>query len=200
MKFYGHANLQKNELQNAALSTLTNFPDSPVVGQLAFVNSIVFICVSNLNSLPVWVPLTREITAYTHVQADAAIEWDIVHNLNTTSVNIQIFDTGSLMVIPSDVDVTGPNGATVTFSSAQAGRAVVLSGHFDGNVKPTYSYTFYQSSSSTVWVIAHNLGYFPIVRVFIGNNEVQPQSIVHDTVNQVTITFATPQVGYARLI
>lgn len=199
MKFYGHANLQQNELQNAVLSTLTTFPVTPVVGQFAFVNSIVFICVSS-GSLPVWVPLTREITVYTHTQAANALTWSITHGLNTTAVNIQIFDGLSKVIIPNEIETTGPNTATVSFNSATAGRAVVVSGHFDGNVKPTYAFTHYQSTASTSWVIMHNLGYNPIVRVFIGDNEVQPLTIVHNTTNQVTITFSTAQVGYARLI
>lgn len=199
MKFYGHANLQQNELQNAALSTLTTFPTTPVVGQLAFVNSIVYICVGS-GSLPVWVPLTREITAYTHTQESNALTWSITHNLATTSVNVQVFDSNNRVIIPDEIETTGPNTCSVTFNTAQIGRAVIVSGHFDGVVKPTYAYTHQQTSSSTSWVITHNLGYNPIVRVFIGTNEVQPQSIVHDSTNQVTITFATAQVGYARLL
>lgn len=199
MKFYGHANMQQNELQNAALSTLTAFPVTPVVGQIAFVNSTVYICVGS-GQLPVWVPLTREITAHTHSQPDAASTWTINHGLNTTSVNVQVFDASSRMVIPAEIETTSPSVVTVMFGTAQAGRAVIVSGHFDGQVKPTYAYTHYQNSASTTWVIAHNLGYNPIVRVFVGNNEVQPTSIVFNTSNQVTLTFATAQAGYAQLI
>jgi hypothetical protein len=199
MKFYGHANLQQNELQNAVLSSLTNFPSLPSVGQIAFVNSIVFICVS-AGSLPVWVPLTREITAYTHTQSEASQVWSITHGLNTTSVNVQVFDGTSRVLIPDEINVTGPNTTMVYFNTAIVGRAVVVSGHFDGNVKPTYAYTFNQNTASTTWTIDHNLGYNPIVRVFIGTSEVQPLSITHPTTNQTVITFSTPQVGYARLI
>lgn len=200
MKFFGHADLQKNQLQNASLQTLTNFPTSPVVGQLAFVNSIVYICVSVENSLPVWVPLTREISAFTHTQSSASATWNITHNLNTTSVQVQVFDASNKMVIPDEIEVTGANSAVVTFNTSLAGRAIVLTGHLDGNVKPTYSYTHYQSQASTTWTVLHGLGYNPIVRVFIGNQEVQPLSIVHDSVNQTTITFSTAQVGYAKFI
>ena len=199
MKFYGHANLQKNELQNAALSTLTTFPTAPVVGMMAFVNSIVFICVQ-AGSLPVWVPLTREITAYTHVQGTSASTWSITHNLNTTSVNVQIYDNLNKVIIPDSIETVSANAVEVLFNTSQAGRAVIVSGHFDGNVKPTYAYTHYQNSASTTWVVVHDLGYYPIVRVFIGSNEVQPASIVHDSTDQLTITFSTAQVGYARLI
>ena len=200
MKFYGHANLNQNELQNAVLSTLTSFPENPVVGQLAFMSRIVYICVQITPAPAIWVPLTREITAYTHVQDVADVEWTVTHNLNTGSVNFQVFDGSNKVLIPNSIEVTSPNTATVLMNTAMAGRVVCVTGHFDGNVKPTYAYTHYQSSGSVEWVIVHNLGYNPIVRVFIGNNEVQPATIVHDSVNQVTITFTSPQVGYARLI
>jgi hypothetical protein len=199
MKFYGHADLSKNEIQNAALTTLSTFPSLPVVGMLAFVNSIVYICVT-AGSLPVWVPLTREITAYTHTQDTESSTWSVTHDLNTTSVNIQVYDGTNNVLIPNSVVTTGPNTCNITFGSIQAGRAVVITGHFDGNVKPTYAYTFHQTTASSTWVIVHNLGYNPIVRVFIGTSEVQPTSIVHDSINQMTITFSSPQVGYARLI
>jgi hypothetical protein len=199
MKFYGHANLQKNQIQNAALESSSTFPEAPVVGQLAFVNSVVYICVG-AGQLPIWVPLTNEITAYTHTQAEVSQSWAVVHNLNTTSVNIQVYDNLNRVVIPSEIETNDMNTATVSFNTASAGRAVVVTGTFDGNVKPTYAYTHYQNTSSTSWVITHNLGYNPIVRVFIGNQEVQPTSITHNSTNQVTITFGTAQVGYARLI
>lgn len=200
MKFYGDANLQQNELQNAVLPIETAFPVNPKVGQLAFVNSTVYICVAIGNNLPVWVPMTREITAYTYTQDTVSQTWTISHNLNTTSVNVQIFDDQARVVIPNEIEVLNPNQVQVSFGAQFAGKAVVLTGHFDGNVKPTYAYTFYQTQASTTWVINHNLGYNPIIRVFIGTNEVQPESIVHNTTNQTTITFSTAQAGLARLI
>jgi hypothetical protein len=199
MKFYGHANLQKNQIQNAALESSATFPEAPVVGLLAFVNSIVYICVG-AGQLPVWVPLTNEITAYTHNQPTTSQTWTIEHNLNTTSVNIQVYDNLSRVVIPAEIETNDMNTATISFNTASAGRAVVVSGQFDGNRKPTYAYTHYQSSASTSWVITHNLGYNPIVRVFIGDQEVQPLTITHNSTNQVTITFSTAQVGYVRFI
>ncbi len=200
MKFYGNANLQQNELQNAVLPIETAFPAQPKVGQIAFVNSIVYICVSLANSLPVWVPMTREITAFTHNQAVAASTWNISHGLNTTSVQVQVFDDANRVVIPDEIEVLTPDMVQVKMSLPYIGRAVIVTGHFDGNVKPTYSYTHYQGESSSSWVISHGLGYNPIVRVFIGNQEVQPQSITHDSVNQTTITFSSAHVGYAKLI
>jgi hypothetical protein len=199
MKFYGHANLQQNELQNAALTTLTAFPTGPVIGQLAFVNSIVYICVG-AGELPVWVPLTREITAYTHTQGTAASTWTVTHNLNTTEVNFQVYDGANNVIIPDGILASSSTTAIITFGSAIAGRVVCVTGSFEGNAKPAYAYTFYQNSAATTWTINHNLGHNPIVRVFIGVDEVQPATISHPTTNQTVITFTTAQAGYARLL
>lgn len=205
MKFFGNANLQQNQLQNAVLETYTgSFPASPVKGQLAFVNNTVYICVSaaTVNDPPIWVPLTREITAYTHNQTEASQTWTITHNLNTTAVTATIYDSTGYAFIPSEFRTNGNNGAVVQFNTAVAGRAVIVSGHLEGAQKPTYAYTHYQNSASTTWTINHNLGTStpPIVRVFIGSDEVQPASISHPTTNQTVITFSTAKAGYARLI
>lgn len=200
MKFFGTANLQQNELQNAVLPIDTTFPNSPKVGQIAFVNSIVYICVSLSGNLPVWVPLTREITAFTFNQSSADTGWNVFHGLNTTSVQVQVYDANGSTVIPDEITVVDPNNVYIGFTNAMIGKAVILTGHFDGNVKPTYAYTFYQSTASTTWTINHNLGYEPITRVFIGNQEVQPLSITHVNGNQMIVSFSTAQVGYARLI
>ncbi len=200
MKFYGHANFQKNQIQNAALEQTSSFPTAPAVGQICFVNSIVYICIQNSPTPAVWIPLTREITAYTHSQNSAASTWTIQHDLNTTSVNVQVYDGAGRSIFPDEIETTSADEVVVTFNTAQAGRAVVVSGHFDGNVKPTYAYTFFQNTASDTWTITHNLGYNPIVRVFIGTNEVQPTTISHPTVNTTIITFDTAQVGNVRLI
>jgi hypothetical protein len=75
-----------------------------------------------------------------------------------------------------------------------------VTGHFDGNVKPTYAFTFYQSTAATTWTVVHNLGYNPIVRVFIGNQEVQPLTTTFPDTNTVVLTFTNPEAGYVRLI
>jgi hypothetical protein len=199
MKFYGDANLQQNELQNAVLSTLTQFPSTPKQGQIAFVRSIVYICVT-AGELPVWVPLTNEITAYTHNQEGVSANWTINHPLNTMSVNVQVYDGTNNVIIPDSILTTSPSQVLVNFSTPTGGRAVLVTGQFDGNVKPTYAYTHQQTSQSTTWTINHNLGYNPVVRVFIGNDEVQPLTISHPSTMQTVITFTTVQAGFARLI
>lgn len=200
MKFFGHANLQQNELQQAVLPIEEYFPAEPKVGRLAFVNSILYICVSIANGLPVWVPLTRELNMYTHVQTAPSDLWVIPHNLNTTSVQIQVFGTDDRVIIPDEIIVGAANQATIKLNTEISGRAIVLTGHNDGSPKATYSFIHYQTESNPQWVITHGLGREPIVRVFIGNQEVQPQSITHNSLSQLTITFSQAYTGVAKLV
>lgn len=200
MRFNGHADLQQNQLQRAALQVESNFPATPVVGRVVFKDSIVYICVDLGNDLPVWVPLTQQISNYTHNQGTASTSWTITHNLNANTPTVQIYDLNSRMIIPDDIEIIDRDTIHVTFGVAQAGRAAVMQGAEEGNQRPDYAFILTVTNPATTWVATHNLGYNPIVRVFIGNEEVQPLTVVHDSVNQVTITFSSPQVGQARFI
>lgn len=200
MKHYGEVDLQQNYLRDAVIPLDTYFPIVPVVGQIVFKDRILYICVEISSGLPIWVPLTNEITAYTHIQSTSAATWTVTHPLNTAHVSVTVYDTSNRVVIPNEVTVNSGSSISIDFGVAAQGKVVVISGQFDGQVKPTYTYEHYQTNPSTSWVIPHALGRYPIVRVFIGNQEVQPASITFDTLDQVTITFSTPQVGQAKLI
>lgn len=200
MKVYGNVNLQQNLLQNAVLPLDTSFPSTAKVGLLAFVNQTLYICVSIANDLPVWVPLTKEITIYTHNQNAASKTWTVNHSLNTTSVQVQVFDSSNRVVIPDEIQIVDANTVVVTVNTDAIGRAVVLTGHNDGSPKPSYSYIHYQQEPATQWVVTHNLGREPIVRVFVGNQEVQPKSITHNNNNTLTISFTNITAGIAKLV
>jgi hypothetical protein len=200
MKFYGEANLQKNYVRDAVIPLDVNFPVSPVAGQVVFKDRILYICVEVSNGVPIWVPLTNEITAYTHIQSTSSAAWTINHPLNTSHVSVTVYDTSNRVVIPNEITVDTDSRVVVSFSSPSQGKVVVLSGHFDGQTKPAYAYEHYQTNPSTSWVIPHGLGRYPVIRVFIGNQEVQPESITFNNLNQATVTFTTPQVGQAKLV
>jgi len=120
--------------------------------------------------------------------------------LNTTSVQTQIFDADNNVLIPDEIKILDVATVRVTFAYPILGRAVLLSGHNDGNTKPTFAFVFEQTVASDTWVVLHGLARQPITRVFIGNQEVQPASIVHDSDNQLTITFNQPYTGVVKLI
>jgi hypothetical protein len=165
-----------------------------------FTNKRVYICVDIGSGFPVWVPMTNEVNTYTFQQSSAATTWTITHNLATTTPLVQIYDNTQKMLIPDEVTIVNSNSLTVTFGSALSGMAVIMYGDIDGGPKSQYAYTYYQTSAATTWTINHGLGYNPIVRVFIGTEEVQPATVSFPTLNQVVVTFNTAQMGVARLI
>ena len=169
MKFYGDINLLQNEIQSAVMQTEYDWPANPKVGQLVFKNSVVYICIQITGGLPIWVPLTREIEMYVHIQSIASNEWIINHTLNTPFVIVQVFDGNDQVIIPNLITINSSSQITINFGGNAAGRAVVLSGSLDGSQKPTYAIEFNQTTPSTSWVITHNLGYAPIVRVWTPN-------------------------------
>jgi hypothetical protein len=60
---------------------------------------------------------------------------------------------------------------------------------------------FTQTSANTTWVIDHNLGYYPIIRVYgSSNTELEPLSVVHTSLNQTVISFSSPQIGIVRVV
>lgn len=200
MKVHGNVDLLQNQLRQAVLQSESDFPASPVVGRILFKNKIVYVCVDLGAGTPIWVPLTREIETYIHTQDSVSTTWNIAHNLASGTVNVQVYDSNNEMTLPDIQEIIDNNNVQISFGSAISGRAIVISGSMEGNQRSNYSYTHYQTTLSTTWVVNHNLGYNPVVRVFVGVNEVQPLSIVHNNVNQLTITFSTAQTGQARAI
>lgn len=200
MKVHGHLNMQQNQVQQLVVQSESDFPTSPVVGRFLFKNKIVYVCVDLGGGTPVWVPLTREIETYVHTQAVSASTWNVQHDLSAGTVSVQVYDDTSKTVIPDRIEIIDSDNIQIGFGSSVTGRAIVIAGSMEGNQRSDYSYTHFQTSLSDTWVVNHNLGYNPIVRVFIGVNEVQPLSIVHNSVNQLTITFSTTYTGQARCI
>lgn len=191
----------QNQLQNVAFELVANFPAVPVVGQLVFKDKILYICAEITSGLPAWIPLTNEINTYIHAQGEASATWTVSHGLNSTTPLVQVYQASDgHMVIPGDIVPIDNNNLTISFGVPVDGRAVVMIGQVDGTARPNYSYTFDQTSPSDTWTINHMLGYNPIVRVFIGQEEVQPATITFPTINQVVVTFTSAYVGVAKLI
>lgn len=200
MRSFGHINMQQNELQEVVFSVDTNFPSMPVPGRLVFKNSTLYICISITEGTPVWVPLTNEIASYEHIQSSSDLVWTINHNLGTALPSVQVYGPDQKVVYPDDIEIIDRDNVKVYFNRVTTGRAIVLTGGSEGAKRPNYAFEYTQTSPSAVWVIDHNLGYNPIVRVFIGNEEVQPMSIIHNSLFQTTISFTSAKVGQARLV
>ncbi len=200
MKSFGHIDLNQNELQQAVLQVETNFPATPVVGRLVFKGGIVYICLDIEEGTPVWIPLTNEISSYSHVQSTSSDEWVINHNLLSTLPSVQVYDADNRIVFPDDIEIISNSQIKVTFGAAITGRATLLVGSDVGVMHPAVAFEYTQTSLSSTWVVRHYLGYYPATRVFVGNTEIFPDTITHDDLFQTTLTFTSPVMGVARML
>lgn len=198
MKHHGSIDLQHNELRNVTLEPAANFPLVPKLGSFLFKDKRVLICVEE-TGLPVWVPLTQTLNTVQHAQAVATDTWTIPHQLNSADVMVQVFDQDGKVIIPDNIDCSKVNETTVTFSSAQGGRAILMLGDINGTPRQTTTYEQTFNSVDTV-VVTHGIGTEPAIRVFVGGQEVQPASIVHNSNVQTTVTFNNPQSGIVRCL
>jgi len=204
MDFHGHINLQNNEMRKMAFDAETDFPASPVVGRMVFKNFTLYMCVDLNGILPIWVPVTNTINMYTHTQSTAATTWNIKHSLAGLNPVVQVYDSTDKLIIPQSVVATDSLNLTITFNTAITGKAVILKGDEIptdgiGVLSPTRVAYTQDFTSATTIVVLHQLGYYPIVRAYVGGNEILPQSVIHDSIYQVTVTFSSAQTGTLRL-
>lgn len=199
MELHGNLNMLENDLIGAVFGIETNFPANPRPGRFCFKDKVFYLCTEIAGGLPVWVPLTQQVTMVKFTQTQAALEWTINHTLNINSVLVQIYDIDGKWVIPDSINTSVLNRVTVTFNTPMVGVAILQRGVTEGANPPLLAFEQNFTNLDT-WVVNHNLGYNPIIRVIIGNNEVQPLSIVHNSTMQATITFTSPQTGSVRCI
>ncbi len=64
-----------------------------------------------------------------------------------------------------------------------------------------YAYEYAPNLPSSSWTIVHELGFYPVVRVYnVANEEIQPSSVIHLSVLETIIMFKSPMLGRARLV
>jgi hypothetical protein len=200
LKVFGDIDLNQNYLKNVALQEVDVYPTSPVVGEFCFKEKIVSMCVSVVDGIPTWIPLTNELMSYVHTQSVASTTWTVNHNLGK-DVIIQIIDGDGLVLIPDEIENTSPNQATVTFSNAQVGRAICVSAESSGSIHSVTAYIHEQTEELAIWSIQHNLGYQPLVQVVLSDGfQIIPSEIEHISENLVEVRFTDVQTGKARLI
>jgi hypothetical protein len=201
MKHYGNIDLNNNLMQKMVFETEINFPDIAIPGRIVFKDKRVYICAEIVTGFPVWIPLTNELDTFVLRQTTPSATWTVTHNLNTVNPLVQVYGTDLKMVIPDNITVVDNNTVLVTFGYPIAGRCVAMFGSsLVGASKSLVSFEYTQTSPSATWIINHDLGYYPIVRIFVGNEEIQPAGIVHNSIFQTTVTFTMPFVGIARLV
>lgn len=59
------------------------------------------------------------------------------------------------------------------------------------------NYRHVQTTAAGVWVVTHNLGKYPAVQIVDTSGQIVMGDIVHDSINQLTITFSAITSGEA---
>lgn len=198
MKFFGNVDIGDNYVSNIVITEDSALKTAPKKGSFAFRGKILYICVETVNGNPIWVPLTNEITTKTINVTTPATTWTLNHNLNTSGVNVQIFDANQKAIIPDEIQVVSTNQIVVTFGAAVAGYAVVVTGGTMGGVKEVEPYEVAVATPTTEVTVQHNLGYNPTVALYVNDVMVLPANIVHNSLFSTTVVFTDPFTGTIR--
>jgi len=104
----------------------TVFPTSPGIGQMAFVNQILYLYTS-IGGVEMWFPLTNAKDSYVHTQAVSATTWTITHNLDSTDFGYHVYDSnGNVMDVPIDNASITSNSFAIELTESMAGKVVVF--------------------------------------------------------------------------
>jgi hypothetical protein len=132
-----------------------------------------------------------------HTQLTASTTWSFVHNLNTQTPLLQVYDLGYEQIIPNEIVSIDAFTSEIRFDYTQAGYAVASTG---GGLAVTGSTPrLVQTVAATTWSFAHNLGTkYPGFEIFDSNDDVIIPAGIHavDTDN-AEIYFALPSTGVA---
>ena len=127
-------------------------------------------------------------------QTTPSTTWTFNHNLGQKFPIFQIFDTNDNVVIPSQITAVSSDSATITFPSAQSGRAIASLGTGPGGMTQ-------QFSAATTWSLSHNMGTdYPIVTVYDNNRKIIfPQEIKSIDGDNIEVYFSVPVAGHLNV-
>jgi hypothetical protein len=130
-------------------------------------------------------------------QSVAATTWTFLHNLNTRTPLVQVYDTSYNQIVPQYISSSNANTILINFGIATAGYAVASTG---GTIIVTGSNVILnQTSPATTWSFEHNLNYqYPVFQIYGSTDEVIiPQRIVATDLTSSLIYFPSPVSGKA---
>jgi hypothetical protein len=134
--------------------------------------------------------------AKTFAQLTPAVTWSFIHNLNSRTPLVQVYDLDHNQLIPANITNNSVSSSLITFATLQAGYVVLST----GGLSITGSNAILsQTTPSATWSFAHNLNtQFPVFTVFdSSNNVIVPLQINATNANSASIYFSSPQIGTA---
>ncbi len=127
-------------------------------------------------------------------QTTPSTSWTFQHNLGQKFPIFQIFDSNDEVIIPSQIIAVSSDSATITFPSAQTGRAIASLGTGPGGMTQEFS-------AATTWSLSHNMGTdYPIVTVYDNNRKIIfPQEIKSIDGDNIEVYFSVPVAGHLNV-
>lgn len=148
--------------------------------------------------------------------------WTIIHNLDTLTPLVNVYDSSYYQIIPSQIIAIDANTVEIQFTVPRAGSAIVSKGSgissmtaVSASFATTASYSISASyaenvrtvcytaaTSSATWTIPHNFGCkYVMVNVYNSSDDaIIPNRINLTDSNTTTIYFTVPTAGTALLI
>lgn len=136
------------------IKNVSEYPDNPQIGQIAFVNKLLVIY-SDVNTPdnPSWCPLINlNVPTHTHFQENISLNWNINHNLNSNNLIYFVYDDSNTVIYPSNTNFIDLNNLSLEFLEASKGKVVIFSSDlytasFDRTISTYYESYKIQSKS-----------------------------------------------------
>jgi len=127
-------------------------------------------------------------------QTSAAATWSFNHNLGQRYPIVQVYDSNGKVMIPSEVIMVDSSTTTITFPSAQTGKAVASLGTGPGGMTQFFT-------SATTWSLQHDMGAdYPIVTIYdVNKNIIMPDRVTSIDSNNIEVGFTTPVAGHLNV-
>jgi hypothetical protein len=112
------------KLHGAVLPSLSDYPSNPAEGRIAFVNNILHVY-TEVDGFDSWYPVTNRTKRFVQARPINSSSWTVIHNLNSTSLQVFAYDNNGAIIIPSNIAYDNANQVTLTFSQGYNGHVVI---------------------------------------------------------------------------
>lgn len=154
MKSYGSEIAEGGSIKNLTAPSGTSFPTEANLAEFFYRTDEDKLYVCTSLAPETWTESTNSAAGgdgYIHTEAVAATTWTISHNLNETVPSVTVWiDAGSpstlQQALPESIVATDANTVTLTFSTVQSGKAIIISG---SNAAGGESYNIVDNSDAT---------------------------------------------------
>ncbi len=128
---------------NTLFSETMTFPDNPAIGQLVFLNQILYVY-SNLRGTLTWYPLSNQKYTHVHRQNSISNKWEVIHNLNSRNIIYTVYDPELNLINNTTIEFVDSNSFNLLLNTPNSGR-IVLFAEYDTGLSDNEILAIYNS-------------------------------------------------------